>query len=83
MEINEEEKEKFEDAIRGLGEEDVNVEECKVKLKCFKCESKTISWFLDKDANKYLFRCHDCKTGGILTRQNYQSLIMEKQEMTF
>lgn len=74
---NKKEKLDFEKALKELNLENNNIDivKCDKKMRCISCGSTLISWYLDRKANEVLFRCHNCKTSGYMSKEKYEKTI--------
>lgn len=48
---------------------------CEIKLVCGGCNSKNVSWLLDKNCNEVYFTCYDCNRTYWMTLKEYHKAI--------
>ena len=85
-EIPEDAKEEFEEAITKLQKGDfsdsheIDMQDVTIKLRCGSCNSDTINWFIDKNADEVYYNCK-CGTKGWMTQKEYDKAVKENPEM--
>ncbi len=56
------------------------LKQCEIKLICESCDSKNVSWLLDKNSNEVYFTCKDCGKTYWMTLKEYNKAIKKFPE---
>lgn len=54
--------------------------ELEVKLRCPKCKSENVEWWLDKNSNEVTFHCLKCSEGFWMTLDEYKNAVKKNSD---